>query len=270
MKISVFEFSDYKLFLKEVVNDQDAPKGIVSKLAKAAGCQQSYLSQVLGLNAQLTPDHAYGISEYLNLSPDESEYFLCLVDYARASSLKLRQKIQKNIDKLRTQSLDISKKLNRENSELQQFQTLYYSSWIWSALHIAVSISAFSTTEALAKELNLPTRKVVSYLETLEKMGLVARKNGLWLHSGTETHVPKNSPLVSLHHNNWRQKAILSSQTGESNNTHFTGIYSISQSDYKKIQSMILEYLSSINKVASPSTCETAVCLNIDFFKITS
>ena len=61
-------YRDYLLYLVEVRKDV---KGIRSRLAEAASCQRSYLTQVLAGTASFSIDQLRGISRYLSLSdPD--------------------------------------------------------------------------------------------------------------------------------------------------------------------------------------------------------
>ncbi len=50
--MSVFSFRSYKEFLKSVTIIHKNERGFQAKLAKACGCQASYLSQVLNGKAE--------------------------------------------------------------------------------------------------------------------------------------------------------------------------------------------------------------------------
>ena len=83
---SVYEFIDYKLFLKKCIA-QSEQRGFTTRLAEAAGCQRSYFSTVLSGNIHLLPEHLFGICEFLKLSNDESEYLFLVLDYIRVGSI---------------------------------------------------------------------------------------------------------------------------------------------------------------------------------------
>src|SRR5258707_1252594 len=57
--MSPFDYKDYRLFLKALCRQPEAKRGFQAALAKAAGCQSSYLSQVLQGNVHVTKDSAW-------------------------------------------------------------------------------------------------------------------------------------------------------------------------------------------------------------------
>jgi len=267
-KESVLKYLDYKLYLKAIIETSKPRRGIIAKMAEAATCQPSYLSQVLISEVQLTPEHALGLSEFLGLDSSEQEYFLLLVDFARAGNAKLKHRLNKRLSELKIKSEDIAHRLNRPRLDVDESNIKYYSSWIWSAVHILLTIPECQTVEKIANRLGLTENTTIFYLENLEKMGFVLRQESKWLHSGREVHIPKESSLVSMHHNNWRQAAVLNSQYKIENNIHFTGIYAISDSDFERIKEIIYEALSKSNSIALGSAEKKLICLNFDFFEV--
>ena len=56
-------------------------QGYQGKLAKAAHCHSSHISQVIRKKSQLTLDQAAGIACFWELDPNETEYWLTLIQY---------------------------------------------------------------------------------------------------------------------------------------------------------------------------------------------
>ncbi|MFX6794117.1 hypothetical protein ABTH15_20060, partial [Acinetobacter baumannii] len=75
---------DYKQFLLLQVAAHAGEYGYKSKLAVAAGCQKSFFSQVLNAHVHRTPEHALGLARFWKLNRLERDYFLELVNHARA------------------------------------------------------------------------------------------------------------------------------------------------------------------------------------------
>ena len=268
MQKLVFSFDDYKEYLKARLADEEASWGAISRMADAAGCQRSYLSRCLNAEVQLTLDHAYNISQFLKLSESEEEYFLNLVEKDRASSIGYRQKILKKLKAIRTEQEDLEKISKRPKIALGEKEVFYYSNWIATALHILVSIPQYQTAKIMAERLQLDVSTIDYHLQQLEEMNLIKKENKKWIFNSSELHVPKNSPLVHMHHNNWRQRAILDSQKFKSDSIHYTVVQSLDQKAYDEIKARILKLISETTSIAGPSPSEELICFTCDFFKV--
>ena len=87
MKKALFEYSDYKLYLSDKIDGMPKHgRGERSKLAEALRCHLAYVSQVLKGEAQLSLEQADIINQYFDHSPDEADFFLLLVQAARAGT----------------------------------------------------------------------------------------------------------------------------------------------------------------------------------------
>src|ERR1700761_9610789 len=82
--MSPYAYRDYRKYLLDFVEQTDA-RGMKSHLASAAGCQRSFLSQVLSGAVNMTLEQALGMAKYIGLSASETDYFYSLVGLARAS-----------------------------------------------------------------------------------------------------------------------------------------------------------------------------------------
>ncbi|HVK60338.1 MAG TPA: TIGR02147 family protein [Bdellovibrionales bacterium] len=265
---TVFEFKDYKAYLKDVLKTKTPKWGSISRMAEAAGCQRAYLSRVLNSEVHITPDHAFGIAAFLRLSEAESDFFLLLVDQERASSAAYRVRVNEKISRMRREHDDLQKRVNRPSvaHELKEFT--YYSSWLFSALHIIVSIPELQTTAAIARRLQLPEAVVLDGLKQLEEWSFVVQQRDKWKFGSSEIHIPKNSPLVALHHANWRQRAVLDAQNWRSNGIHFSVVQSIDASAWDEIRRRVIDLIEEASRIAGPSKSEKLVCFTTDFFEV--
>lgn len=265
---SVFTFDDYKDFLREKIKESEMKWGLVSRLAKSAGCQRSYLSRVLNSEIHLMPDHLLGLCRHWNLSDKETEYILNVLESERAPSLALKNFYLAKLKALKDEHESLQKKVNRPKTIVGERESTYYSSWVYSAVHILVSIPQFQTVKAIAEKLQIHHGVVVETLNHLKDMGLVQSSGGFWTFSASEIHVPKNSPFVSLHHHNWRNRAVLDAQMKNSEGLHFTVVQSIDKKAWGKIKNQILSMIEDASKTAGPSREELLVCLTLDFFEV--
>lgn len=265
-----FEFKSYKSYLRKLV-DQAENRGMLSRLSEAAGCQRPYLSKVLqdDSEVQLTPDHMFGICEYLGLSELESRYLKLLLDHERASSPQYRQSLEKQIAQAKNQHLNLKNQIGKEQlSTATDPFSFYYSYWLYSALHIAVSIPGLQTVSKLANKFSLPEGMIESYLQSLETAGLVKKTRERWSWLAGDLHLSKDSYWILPHHMNWRNQAVQNVALRNPESTHYSVVQSISSSDFEVLRLKIVEWINQFQKVSSPSSPEELICFNLDFFKI--
>lgn len=264
----VFAFSDYRDYVRSQVETASESWGLITQLAKAAGCQRSYFSRVLSGQVHLTPDHAYALCAHWKLPPDETEGFLCLLEASRASSPQFKNHLKSKFLKLKRTNENLSNRLAKPKLEPGERENTYYSSWQWAALHIASSIPALQTAGALAQHLQIPLPVVRATLNRLEAYGLVKQETpGRWVHHSSELHVSSSSALVTQHHSNWRHRALLDSQLGRKDSIHYTMVQSMSLSAYESIRQKLLEFIDESVQIGGPSDSEELVCLTCDFYR---
>jgi uncharacterized protein (TIGR02147 family) len=266
-EISVFAFSAYKPFFKAYLRAQKDNWGIMTKLAKAAGCQRPYLSKVLSGEAHLMPAQAYGLCRFWKFSGEETEYFLGLLEIERAGSSDYREYWIRKTLETKNRHENISKVVERNAAAGDEKDLLYYSSWYWTAIHILVSIPEYQTERAISERLALPIPQVRSVLETLEKWGCVRREKSFWKFGSREQHISKDSPLAVFHHSNWRQQAIANAQRRDPSSVHFTVVQSLSKHDYDRVKELVLDCIHKVSEVAGPSQEEKLMCFSCDFFE---
>ncbi len=133
--MNVFQHNDYRQVIDEWIQSE-SDRGAKGRLAKAAQCSPSWITRVLTGNVQLTPDQALGIALYLELAENEIDYFLYLVDLERAAHPQLQQRIRKKLDSLKSEARYLRSSVHTE-SEISDADIMkYYSSWVYSAVHV--------------------------------------------------------------------------------------------------------------------------------------
>lgn len=268
--MNIFKFVSYYKYLRSII-DSSSDMITIAKIAEIAGVQRSYLSNVLANRANLSRDQAFLVSQFLQHNELEQKYFLELVELERAGSSTYKNHLKKIIDEMRSKALTVSETTTRKKLNLDEtVLTEYFMSWEYTAIHILTSIPRFKNLSAIAKELELSEDYTLKILNKLESWGMISKKDNQYTWLSGDIHVPQNSPLVSFHHRNWREKAIESSIRQKENPVHFTSVYSISKSDFEKFKAEVLEMVKIYNNQASQSKEETLVVLNLDFFCIGS
>jgi uncharacterized protein (TIGR02147 family) len=264
---NIESYEDYKALLKAMVQNNSHIRGYCSRLAEAASCHPSFISQILNSPIHLTPDHGAGIAAFWNLSQSQTEYFLCLIQLARAATPALRNSLQQTLRELRNKRLQLDLRLSQPKIGSEHAESLYYSSWVWSAVHVLSSIPKFRSEKAIAERLNLSPKQVSETLHRLSGMNLVRKKGGSW-EIQESLHLPRGSQMIVQHLQNWRQRATLSAGDPNPENIHYSAVHSVSRADLEKLRQMVLNFLEHTRDVIRPSPEEELICINLDLFTV--
>ncbi len=264
-----FLFNDYREFIKTVAAEEVPKWGVWARLAKAAGCQRTYLSQVMREKAHVTADHLIGISEYLQLTPLQTDHLLLLLEYQRAGTEKLRRHLKKQLDVTKKEREHLATRLEKKKIETTELETLYYSAWYWSALHVMTSIPHLRTVRAMSERIQMPESQIESALQKLEKFAIVRRVGQEWHVGAGSLHAPKESMMAGIHHNHWRQRAVLDAMLPQhTDGVHFTSVVSVSQRDLVDIKERVLALIQYTEKTIPNSAEEEMVCFSCDLFRV--
>ncbi|MFN8945990.1 MAG: DUF4423 domain-containing protein [Pseudobdellovibrionaceae bacterium] len=267
-KYQIFEFNDYKKYLR--VRIEERPRGELSQLAEIAGCQRSYLSQVLGGKPHLTNEQAYRLSMAWNHTDLERDFFLLLLELKKALDVNYQSHLKNKITSIRKIVSDLGKVVERSEPTDESINNVYYSSWMYSALHIATAIEGGMTTGLLAQKFSVPTITVDKVMKQLSDFGYVKKKGNAWIFMDGQRHLSKESNFIHQHHMNWRIKAVQANLENPLNGLHFTNIQAISLDDIEKLKDQLLRNLRDFQSIANPSSSQTVVNFSFDFFRVDS
>jgi hypothetical protein len=175
---------------------------------------------------------------------------------------------QDHLNEILRRRLILSKRLGEKVVLNEQSQSVYYSSWIYAAIHISLTIPKLRTREAIATFLKLPLKKVSSALDFLCSVGL-ARDQGPGYSVG-ETQVRLSSESYNLirHHSNWRTQALEALDREELADLHYSGVISLSRDDVIKVKNILLEAISQSQNVVRDSREEELYAVALDFFTL--
>lgn len=266
--LNLFEYTSYKVYLRDLIGAHKGQRGYQSGLARAAGCQPSYLSQVLGGKVDLLPEHGVGIAEHINLNELEADYFFLLLQLGRAKSKMLNDFIEKRLSRIR----ETTKTVLVRSSEIQiaskEIELFYYTSWYWSAVHIATSIESLQTASALAAHFRLPLEKIRKILMRLADCHLVREESEKWIYQNGAGYLTRDSLMTELNHTHWRNKALLDIQTDTGEALHYTSLFSMSKDDVVKLREFFIDVIDRTRQQALPSHPEVLQCILIDSFTV--
>ena len=267
--ITIFDFQDFRDFIRAYL--AALPKrgyGQSRKHSVYLGVHTTLISQILKGQKAFTLEQAVQTCDFLSLSEIETDYFLLLVQWDRAGSVPLKKNLQRQMKALHQQSRDLSKRLVAKAKFSDEEKAVFYSDWLYSALRQLCAIEGFQSVEALANHVKISKKKVKEVMQFLVRVGMCKGSDGHLTVGPTSTHLESDSPWISMHHLNWRQKTVESLHDEFHSQLHYTAPMTLSLSDAEKIREMIAQFLESIDRVVEPSPSEILCCLNIDWFRV--
>ncbi|MFN3697715.1 MAG: TIGR02147 family protein [Pseudobdellovibrio sp.] len=263
----IFDRDNYKQILKDFIQNQPRKgHGLVKAIGEYIGVDPSLVSQVLSGSKDFTEEQALQITSFVGFNEIESEYFLTLVKIERAGTKLLKDHYKKRKDQLKIASLDLKKRLNQDRILTDYEKSVFYSSYIYSAIRLSTSISNGKTISELSKRFDLSIEKTTEVINFLLNTNLITEKNGKYILGTQHTHLDRGSPFLNRHHHNWRVKALDKTNSITDQELQFTGPVSISNADFQVVRELLVEVISkSMSKVKASSPDDVA-CLLIDWF----
>lgn len=265
----LFDFINYKSYLHEILGEASKVKrGIRSQFAAAVEIQPSYVTKVLDGDAHLSLEQADRASQFLTHSEEENQFFILLVELARAGTENLRCNFERQLKKMRQDRIADKKSFQAKAGLSETDKNIFYSSWQYAAVLHSLSIPRMKTKEAIATHFKLTNKRVSEIFDFLVRTGMVQMENGKVTEIRGWEWLSGDSALIARDHCNWRLMAIRSFENRSGNDIHYSSVVSLSEEDVFRIKQMILETLERSRKIVAASKEETVCSLLIDFFEL--
>lgn len=266
--MTIFEFQDYRVYIRSYI--QSLPKngrGELSKLAKHLNINTTLLSQILAGTRDFTQDQAFALSLYWGHSELEEEYFSLLIRISRAGTNDFKKHLQKKLATIKQQSLKLSKRIPHQKKLSEQERSIFYSSWIYSAVHIFTSLNEEGVTiDEIGRRFEISNSRAAEIVYFLKNCGIIAEKNQRFSPGIQSTFLEQGSPHLLKHHSSWRIKAIQKSEALSESEMMITGQYSISMKDFLTLREKMTEMVKLLNQTVKDTNPEDIACLNLDWF----
>jgi hypothetical protein len=268
--VSVFDFNAYKPFLKAWIASRPAKgRGEKSKIAAFIRCHSAYVSQVFTAGAHLSLEQGSLLNEYMGHNLQESRFFLLLLQKDRAGNASLKKHFETEIQEILASRMLLRNRLANAKTLDPKDQAQYYSSWIYGAVHMLISMPQFQTREAIAQRLGLPLAKITETLSFLGEAGLAKESGGIFTPGVASIYLPENSPLIAKHHGNWRLKALQSMETPQLLDVHYSAVATIREGDLEKLRAILVKAVEDLRGTIRESSPEDSlVCYSVDLFRL--
>lgn len=263
---SVFDFKDYRAYLNHKSGGAERRTGMKAQIAKALRCQPTYVSQIFAGKANLSLEQADALNDFLQHSRDEAHFFLLLVQKERAGSKSLEGYFEQQLQEIRDRRLILTQRLGAKERLSELDQATYYSSWIFAAVHIAVTIPSLQTREAIAQHFSLPVAKITDVLDSLVAMGLVEKAGAGFVSAKKQIRLGNDSKNILRHHTNWRLQAAEALDREQLTDLHYSGIVSLAKDDVVKIKELLFDAIQRSQTIIRDSKEEELYAIAVDWF----
>lgn len=265
---SIYQYDDYRDYLRLRLGGQKTRTGEKKRASQALGVHTTLISQVLSGQCGLSLEQADRMNRFLAHSEAQSEYFLNLVQRDRAGTKSLKGYYERHLSRLKEENLQIHQRLKIDDEISEKHQRQFYSSYLYSAIHVLVSIAKYNSVEKLAKGLRIPRETIADAISFLSSIGIVSIK-GETLSPGTKhLHLSPESEELGRHHLNWRLRVIDSIGQKHPKDLHYSAAVSLSYEDVERIKESLLTNLKENSQIIVKSPEEIAYVYCFDFFKL--
>ncbi|WP_409478420.1 TIGR02147 family protein [Pseudobdellovibrio sp. HCB154] len=267
--ISIYQFDSYKKFFNKWVEQQaNKGHGEYRRLAMALNVSTTLISQIFNAEKELSMELACEMVDYLHLNEDEGDYFLLLVEVGKSGSIKLRNRLLRQIKERQDKARKLENRLKKDHTLDEQAKQIYFSSWLYPALRILSDIPEINTAEQISERLQVPKNHVLKALDFLIKHQIIMQKGNKLSLGPAHIYLPPSDPLASRNMMNWRQLGFNKMQMQHDDQFFYSGTYALSEAVAEEIRKRLPHFVEEILKEVKPSPSETTRCLNIDFFQI--
>ena len=265
---NVFDYEDYKTYLRDRFETSGKTRGLRTRLAEMLHCKNAFISKVLSGEFHFSLEASLQISEFLGHTTEEQDYFLLLVQHARAGSKALELHFERKLKAIRERRQLVRSRIKAGRALNEREQSIYYSSWLYAAIHTLASIPTLQTREALARHLAVPLEEIDLCLEFLIEAGVLVQKSGRLQIGSAQIHLGRNSPMIKSHHSNWRVRAIQALDQRSQTALHYSSVISLSQADWARVRELLLKSIQGVDEITGPSREEVALAFSLDLFRI--
>ena len=266
--MNIFDFKDYRAYLKSYIKNLPRKgRGELSKISKHLRVNTTLLSQIMSGLRDFSAEQAYSMSLYLGHVELEMDYFSLMVQIQRAGTADLKMHLEKKMEAIKAEALKLFKRISHEKRLNNHERSIFYSSWIYSAVHLFTSLDEKGATiDEICRRFKLHKQKAIEITQFLLSTGLCTENMGRFSMRVQSTFVEKDSPYLLKHHSNWRIKAIQKSESLSDRELMYSGQFSLSREDFTVLREKLTALLNEFNKIVRASKAEEIASLNVDWF----
>lgn len=272
--MNIYNELDYREILRKTVEERKKIDSSVTFQSMAAHTriQKAYLSQVIKGARDLSQDQLYLATQYLNFSPEESEYMKLLLDYARSGLADRKKELLREIKVWQKQKNKTSQYIDVEELTQREINREdYFLDPINQVVHMGLHCEEYREDPMkLADRLFLPKEKISHYIKNLQRMGIVdIDEQGISLNE-VELHLPRSSPIFASYKSQCYTNTMNRLKKLEESKTYnLSVIFSADEEVRKEINDQFMKFLTKVKKLVGNSQSTEVFQMNFDLFSWT-
>ena len=266
--MTVFEAKTHLNYLKHWISHQPRKGyGLKSKLAQVIGTQTGFVTQVFQGSANFSLEQGILMTEWMGMNEEESHFFLLLLQKDRAGSHTLKTHFQKQLENIRNQREDLSRRLKTKSAPSALDQATYFSSWVYAYLHVLLTCQPHTRLEEAADTLGVEPSEAKPYMDFLEQAGLARLTNKGYSTGEARWHIGSNSPHLLKHHLNWNLRAIQAVEKSLKKGMHYSSVVSLSEEDHLKAKDIFVKAVKEFKEIVKDSEGEKVYGFTLNLFE---
>ncbi len=198
----------------------------------------------------------------------ETEYFLLLLQYERAGTVKLKKFYQIKIDEIKKNSLNLAKRMEVERKLTDLERAVFYSKWIYMATWLFLAVDGGQSLESVVQRFSIPRTEATDIINFLKSIGLCVQEDEIYKVQSQYIHLEFGSPFLGRHHSNWRVKALQRIDDLSEEELMYTVPFAINREDFARVRENLLQVIKSSMKTILDSPSKDLACMTIDLFWI--
>ncbi len=204
----IYQYDNYKNYVNDRIRSQkNRGRGTYSKIAKFLGVSNVLVSQVLNGDRNFVRDKVFSLCLFFGLNEFETDFLMSLYEMNVATGNEHRQFLQTRLDKIKLAIIE--SQLEKKDMVSKEFQKVYYSSWLYSAVRLSLLKENIETADQVSRFLGYPVATIEPILDFLLQANLVSQGvGGSYKVTENNIHVEKNSEHVMNHHMNLKNLEI--------------------------------------------------------------
>ena len=270
--MKVYDAKNYVEFVVDTLSlgNKAIPRGRIKDLANLLRCHASFISQIIRGKAHMSHEQAHRFCSYAQLSDEETEFFINLLNRDRAGTNELKALFNGILKRKLVERRSLQKRARLTPTLSRDQEIVYFQSFTYPLIHAALHLPDLKEPKQLSITLGIPEPEVSEALKLLNELGLATQRDEKWHPTVKNLHVGKESPLNRTYHANWRLKTAMLLQEGRRTHehTHFTSLFCISKKDVERIRELILTHLEKVRQEMVASDSERLFVLCLDYFPI--
>ncbi len=265
--MTVYEAKNHISYLKHWILSQ--PKkgyGLKSQLAESIGTQTGFVTQAIQGSANFSPEQGLEIARFMGLSEEEIQFYLLLLQRDRAGTHELKMHYDRQMKLLLEQRESLAQRLKAKTAPSNLDQSTYFSSWVYSYLHVLLTCRPHTRLEETAEAVGMKTTEVKPYMDFLVQAGLANLTNKGYSTGEALMHLGTNSPHLLKHHLNWNLRAIQAIEKSLKDGLHYSSVVSLSEEDYLSAKELLVTAVQEFKKIIKDSKGERVYGFTLNLF----